>query len=127
VTVLEHAGDGAALGALLMEAGQSPQRVYLIDAVRTGGAPGTVLRRDCRRGSLGGLGLVSSHGFGVAQAVGLAQALGGLPARLVLYGIEAADFAPGTPPCAPVRGGVARVVELLLEELACTNTASPGT
>ncbi len=120
VTVLEHTGDGAAL----MDAWQGAGQVFLIDAVSSGGKPGAVIRVDCRE--LQGRrdpGLVSSHGFGVAQAIRLAAVLGRLPPRMALYGVEAAGFAPGAPPSPEAAGAVAHVVDLVLREIACTSTA----
>ena len=114
VTVLEHTGEGAAL----MEAWKGAGQVVLIDAVFSGAKPGTIIRIDCRE--LKGprnLGLVSSHGFGVAQAIRLAAALGQLPPRMALYGVEAAGFVPGAEPSPEVAGAVEQAVALVLGEI----------
>lgn len=75
-------------GAMLPMRWQEADIVILLDAVRSGATPGTRHRLDVR--DLSGAGtLCSSHGFGVASAIGLAQALGNMPSRLVLRGMEA--------------------------------------
>ncbi len=75
-------------GALLPMHWRNAGIVILLDAVRSGAAPGTRHRLDMR--DLAGAGMpCSSHGFGVVSAIELARALGDLPARLLLRGIEA--------------------------------------
>ncbi len=69
--------------------------VFLVDAAASGEAPGTVRRLD---GStpLPGVSLrLSTHGFGLEQAVELARALDRLPTRLTVFAIEGADFGDG--------------------------------
>jgi hydrogenase maturation protease len=56
----------------------------------------------------------SSHAFGVANAVGLAAALGRLPARLEIFAIEGEDFSLGE----PLSPAVTRAVDALAERLA---------
>lgn len=94
VRVLEC--DGEASG--LMEAWDGAPTVILIDAVRSGAPPGHLHRIDAHRQPIaaGGWGFrASTHAFGVAEAVALARALGRLPARLILYGIEGKTFDAG--------------------------------
>lgn len=70
--------------------------VYLVDAARSGASPGTVQRFDAGAGPLPSrLVEVSSHGFGLAQAVELARALGVLPPRCVVYLVEGQRFGTG--------------------------------
>jgi len=45
--------------------------------------------------------------MGLAEAIGLARAMGRLPRRLTLYGIEARRFDFGAPPSPAVLRGVA--------------------
>jgi hydrogenase maturation protease len=70
--------------------------VVLVDACRGAGPPGTLLRisaAEAERGST--LSHASTHSFGVSAAIGLARALGSLPRRLVVYGIEARHSCEG--------------------------------
>lgn len=73
----------------LLDALEGADAVVLVDAARTGAAPGAVRRLvpgdlSCSRSP-------SSHGFGVAQALALAAALGRAPARVELVAIEAEE------------------------------------
>jgi hydrogenase maturation protease len=95
VAILERTGD--MLG--LIEDWTGGDGVVLIDAAAAVTSPGTIHRIDLLRESLpAGLSLASTHAFGVADAVGLARALGQLPARLVVYAVEGGRFDPGAPP-----------------------------
>jgi hydrogenase maturation protease len=90
---------GAHLVSLLADA----DHVILIDAMRGGGGePGKIRRFERHDWRSYGQGL-SSHGFGVLDALSLAEALGCLPERLDLYGIEIAAAHPGEAPGAAVR------------------------
>ena len=70
--------------------------VALVDAASSGAPPGTLHELRHGDGTLPAAALRSStHAFGVADAVGLAAALGRLPARLEIYAIEGEDFSLG--------------------------------
>lgn len=80
----------------LLDAWDGAAVAVVVDAARTGAAPGTVHRAELSgseervwRGAGG------SHALGVGDAVSLGRALGRLPARLIVYGIEGADFGSG--------------------------------
>lgn len=62
-------------------------RVIILDAMHAGLAPGEV--RLLSPEQLEGAAVFSSHDIGVAEALALAGALGELPERLVIVGIEA--------------------------------------
>ena len=68
--------------------------VALVDAASSGAPPGTLHELRDGDGTLPGAALRSStHAFGVADAVGLAAALGRLPDRLEIYAIEGGPHA----------------------------------
>lgn len=100
--------------------------VVLVDAARSGAPPGTLLRFDALEGPLpAALSRVSTHDGGLPEAIELARALGRLPARLVVYGIEGADFSPGAGLSEPVRQAVDDLARRLERELtACTREGS---
>jgi hydrogenase maturation protease len=114
VTILEESGEGAAL----MQAWQGASWVMLVDAVRSGAPPGTIHRLDARAAPLPmGFFHYSTHAFSVAEAVELARSLDELPAHLVVYGIEGANFAAGVELSPAVEQAVEAVVERLAEEV----------
>ena len=86
-----------------------------------GAEPGTVHRFDAASGPLPSREFRSStHALGIGETVELARALGRLPARLVVFGIEGESFGSGGELSGGARTGVERAVELVLEEAGCT-------
>jgi hydrogenase maturation protease len=85
--------------------------------------PGTLHRLDASNEQLPGDWFGSStHHFGVHEAVELARALGQLPERVVLVGIEAANVEPGQQLSPEVEAAVDAAVMLVEEEVAaCTS------
>ncbi len=114
VRVMECGGEAAALVGLLGEVDDA----ILIDAAISGAAPGTVGRYEAHARALpaGRFGL-SSHGFGLAEAIELARALGQLPRRCVVYAIEGRSFAAGEALSQAVEGAVERVAAHIMDEI----------
>jgi hydrogenase maturation protease len=110
---VEHGGEAASLLAML----EGADRAWLIDAARSGAPAGTIHRIDCCSGRVPSRADVSSHGFGVAQAIELGRALGTLPRQCLLYAIEAADFTDGAPLSPGVERAVHEVAERIRAEL----------
>jgi len=71
----------------LLDALESVAAAVIVDATRCGLTPGTV--HEPSRAALGMPGSCSSHGFGVAETLALAEALGRLPEQLAIVGVEA--------------------------------------
>jgi hydrogenase maturation protease len=115
VTVLEQDGDAAALLEIL----KTGEPLYIVDAVCSGAAAGTLFRLDVTDSPLpmslrsGG----STHALGVAEALGLSRALGYPPARRVIYGIEGKDFAYGDSLSPSVRSAVEKTAAAIRDEL----------
>lgn len=90
--------------------------VVLVDAVRGAGPPGRVLVLGPEE--LVSLGGASSHGFGVAEALRLAGALGPLP-PLRVVGVTVAEGLHAGPGLSPaVREAVAIAIKKVLELVA---------
>lgn len=115
IEVVEHGGEATALLARL----QAVDAAFLIDASSSGAPPGTTRRFDAAAAplpqSIFGL---STHGFSVGEAVELARALGQLPPRCVVYGIEGGSFTPGAALSRPVEMAIADVAERLRSEIS---------
>ena len=113
VTVTELAGDQLAL----LDAWTGAREVYLIDAVCSGGTPGTVYRFDAAEPLTARFWHRGTHTFSLADVIELGRALGRLPGRLTGYGIEGGTFEPGAPLSAEVEAAVQAVTAALLREL----------
>ncbi len=106
--------DGEA-GALLAS-WEGADDVVLVDACRGAGPPGTVRVVDAgETAHLSVLKSVSTHSFGVVEAIGLGRALGRLPSRLLIYAIEGGDFGVGARLTPAVDRAVDSVVALLVQ------------
>ncbi len=109
--VIEQSGEGAALMAVW----SSAPAVFLIDAVSAGATPGTLYRMDAALSPIPTEFFhYSTHAFSVAEAVEMARALGELPPRLVIYGIEGANFGLGV----GLSPAVEAVLPALVEQIA---------
>lgn len=75
-------------GARLIEHMRGADTVILVDAVKSGAKPGTLHRLEGR--TLDGLVAhhTSSHGFGLAETLNLAEKMGELPPHLKFVGLE---------------------------------------
>lgn len=86
--------------------------VIVVDAARSGAPPGTIHRIDPTSQSLPeGMLATSTHSVGVASTIELARALGRLPDRVTVYGIEVSDLNRGVGLSPPVETAVDLVVE----------------
>lgn len=109
-----HAGDGTGL----MDLFEVHDNLVLIDATRSGAKPGTLIVLDAKAEKLpADLFHYSTHRFGLAEAVETSRALGTLPAGLIVYGIEGADFSAGPDLSAPVTEAAKQLLVRLEKEL----------
>ena len=107
--VVKHDGEPASLIALW----DNHDDVVLIDAVTSGAVGGTVIEIDAASSILPAGLCHSTHALGPAEAVELARALGKLPSRMTLFGIEGCDFSFGAQVTAEVEAAVVEVVRRL--------------
>jgi hydrogenase maturation protease len=113
VRVLEQSGDATAL----LDALRGARAALIVDAA-CGWQPGGVRRLDVaaqplRQALLG----CSTHGFGVAEGIELARALGALPPVCVVYAIGSARFDAGASMSEAVTNALPGVASRLEAEL----------
>jgi len=113
VTVLELAGDQLAL----IDEWTGATDVFVVDAVSSGGAPGTVYRFDAADPLTERFQHRGTHMFSLADVIELARALGRLPRRLAGFGIEGTGFAIGAGLSPQVAAAVDEVTAMLIAEL----------
>jgi hydrogenase maturation protease len=94
--VVENGGDPVAL----IDAWTGADLAVVVDATCSGRRPGAVTVYDGLRTRSDGHS--STHSLSLADAVELGRALGRLPARLVVVGVEGADFTLGAPLSPPI-------------------------
>jgi hydrogenase maturation protease len=115
VEVAEH--DGEATSLLVRFGGVAA--AFLVDACASGALAGTVRRFDVSAAPLpqAAFGL-STHGFGLAEAIELARALALLPTHCIVYAVEGESFEVGAQLSLPVSAAVADVARRLAAEIA---------
>ena len=114
VEVRELEGGGLALLELM----EGADHVVLIDGVIGTGRPGEVVRLDfSEKRRWGTIAPRSTHALGVAEAMDLAEILGQLPERMVLYGVEIDSVQSGDSLSEAVQNGLDDVVEQVAEEI----------
>ncbi len=118
VTAVEHDGEPAGLLdlwsgfpiAVVVDAVHShlapPGHVHRVEVDERASTPHGVPGRAAEPKA----GPPASHGLGPGDAVALARVLHRLPDRLVIFGIEGEDFAPGLGLSPPVRNAIEPVI-----------------
>jgi hydrogenase maturation protease len=102
--------------------------VWVVDAVSSGAAAGTLHRFDAGARALpAALFRASTHHIGLPEAVELARAVDGLPEQLVVFGVEAGDVGVGGSLTPAVAAAVERTAVAVQEEvLACAESRRTG-
>lgn len=115
VELVEQDGEATAVLAHI----EGAAAAFIVDACTSGVPAGTVQCFDVGAGPLpqASFGL-STHGFGLSEAVELTRALGQLPPCCVVYTIEGSSFDVGAPLSTLVAAAVAAVAEQLRVEIA---------
>lgn len=102
---------------------RSDQDVVIVDAMVTGGEPGTLIEIDgAGPGRPTTNRPMSSHGIGVAEAVELARLLDRLPRSLIIVAIEGDCFDLFAPPSQPVSASVGPAADRIVAILGLVPT-----
>ncbi len=105
------------VGVDLIELMKDAQIVILIDAARSGQASGTIHRLDASDEPISKqIFPCSSHAIGISDALELARAVGTLPDRVIVYGVEAGNTEAGQPLSPSVASAVDQVVEQIVQD-----------
>lgn len=115
---VETTGDPSALVDMLAEASLA----VVVDASAPMGEPGRIrVLNGADASALASVPQVSTHLMPVQQALGLAAALGRLPAMVRVVAVEGEDFGHGEGFSAAVTPAIDRAVEVVKEEAGCTS------
>ncbi len=112
--IVESSGDGVEL----IELFRSARMTILIDAVSSGGKPGTVYQFEAHKQPLPArLSFQSTHMFGVGEAIELARVLKHIPPILLVYAIEGENFSTGVGLSSKVEEAAYTVVEQVRDKV----------
>jgi len=102
-------------GLELLELMEGADMVILIDAARTGQPAGTIHRLDASTTPVAApLFAHSTHALNAVEALELARALGRLPDRVLVYGIEVEELSAGRSLSPTVGAALEQVVRRVL-------------
>jgi hydrogenase maturation protease len=103
--------------SILADLPRECEKLILVDACRGTGVHGTIHRFEWPElpAEIGPL--TSTHGWGLASGLQLADCLRRLPNRVVIFAVEAGPAEPGSPPNPEVAAAVPRLIELVRREI----------
>jgi hydrogenase maturation protease len=114
VEIIEEEGEATCV----LERLEGADAAYIVDACVSGAKPGDISRIDVSTGPLPRAAFgASTHGFGLAEALELARALGVLPARCVVYAIEGESFDIGASMSPAVAAAVGKIADRLRADI----------
>ncbi len=116
--------DGGTAGMSLIDILASRERVIVIDAVRSGEPPGTVVRLDGDDVPAFFRTRISPHQLGLSEVLAALTLTNELPKRVTLIGVEPLDLGLGLTLTPVVAGVIDRVVEMVLAELEAAGDGS---
>jgi len=98
----------------------------VVDTMRSGAYPGTILRLDASYQPLPARrwqAPSSTHAGGLAETIELARALGRLPARVIVYAVEGRRFDAGAGLCDELKAIVPALVDRVFSEARSLRTS----
>lgn len=93
------------------------EKLILVDACRGAGLPGSVHRFGWPDNRFVEQRVTSSHGWGLTEGLLLAEALGRLPPRVVIFAVEAGGMEPGSGMSPEVAMSIPLVVDSIRKEI----------
>ena len=111
----------------LLELWSGRDAVVLVDTMRSTASPGTIVRLDASDEPLPARrrrGTSSTHAAGLAETIELARALGTLPARVVVYAVEAKCCDAGAVVSDEIAAIVPTVAERVVSEARALRAAN---
>ncbi|MBT1074146.1 HyaD/HybD family hydrogenase maturation endopeptidase [Geobacter grbiciae] len=110
--------DGGTLGLDLLPYLDGVERLLLVDAVETGGPPGTVVRLAGEEIPVAFRTKLSPHQMGLQDLLAVAEFQGSCPVEMVLWGVQPESVELGMELTPAVAAQVDHLVDKVLAELA---------
>ncbi|HXV62702.1 MAG TPA: HyaD/HybD family hydrogenase maturation endopeptidase [Vicinamibacteria bacterium] len=117
--------DGGTAGLSLVPRFRQAERVLVLDAVRAGAEPGTILRLEGTALPAEVFGITSPHQLGLSDILRAVRLAGG-PREVVVLGVEPLTTEPGIGLSAPVSAAVEKLVDCAFLELRRWSVATKG-
>jgi len=114
VTIL----DGGTLGLDLLHYLEGKDRLVIVDAMETGGPPGTIVRLTGDEIPVAFETKLSPHQMGLKDLLAVSRLQGTAPSEMVLFGVQPQCLELGMELSPAVEAGLAPLAEMVLRELA---------
>ncbi|BCS53496.1 HyaD/HybD family hydrogenase maturation endopeptidase [Geobacter sp. SVR] len=109
--------DGGTLGLDILPRLEGIERLIVVDAVETGGAPGTLVRLTGEEIPLALETKISPHQMGLKDLLTVSQLMGHMPQEMVLIGVQPGNIGMDTELTPEVEAQLDAMVALILSEL----------
>ena len=109
--------DGGTAGIELLSHIRDRDYLIVLDAVKSGNPPGTVVRIEGEDVPAKFMTRISPHQLGISDLLATATISGHLPKKMVLFGIEPKNVELGLGLSDEVKAGMERLISVVLEEL----------
>jgi hydrogenase maturation protease len=110
--------DGGTLGLSLLPTLESADTVLIVDAIRSDGPPGSLVRLEGEEVAHAAEHRLSVHQVGVSDLIGAARWQGSLPGRLLLLGLVPQSMDLGVERTPAVEAALPALVEQVVAECA---------
>ena len=110
--------DGGTLGLDLLPLLDGVDRLLIVDAVETGGPPGTLMRLEGEEIPMAFRTKLSPHQMGLQDLLAVAELQGSRPREMVLWGVQPESIELGMELTPAVAARFDQLVEKVLAELA---------
>ncbi len=107
--------DGGTMGLELLPYFENRSHILIVDAVKTGRKPGTVVRIEDPPAVFQQKS--SPHLIGLADVLGAASIIGNLPEQITLFGLEPKQLSTGLSFSLEVEQNINRLVDMVVDEL----------
>jgi hydrogenase maturation protease len=109
--------DGGTSGIELLSYISGKDYLIIIDAIKGGSTPGTVLKVEGEDVPAQFRTRISPHQLGISDLLAAAMLTGEMPKQLVLFGIEPRDIVFGIGLSGEVKEGLEHLIEVVVEDL----------
>jgi len=97
---------------------ENVDKLIIIDAVKTGGQPGTIYRFHPYDMDIESEGIISLHELGLAQSLRMMRLIGNEPKETVIIGIEPKEIDWGTELSAELQQKIPEIINIVLGEIS---------
>jgi len=109
--------DGGTSGIELLSYIAGKDHLIIVDAVKSGHAPGTVVRVEGEDVPATFMTRISPHQLGISDVLAAARLTGELPQQMVLFGMEPKHLETGLELSEEVRRSLLKLVNVVVEEI----------